>query len=623
MAKSCRRASCVRHDDDDAYLVVAADKGTATFSDIANEISAAHDFWLGDAFASGGSQGYDHKGMAITARGAWECVERHFREMDVDIQRQPFRVIGVGDMSGDVFGNGMLLSPAIRLVAAFDHRDIFIDPDPDPALGFGERKRLFALPRSSWQDYDRSKISRGGGVFARSAKSIPISPEIGTVLGVNTATLTPNELMHALLISKADLLWFGGIGTYVRATGEPDQEVGDRANDAIRVSAAELGVKVVGEGANLGMTQRARIEFAQRGGRLNTDFIDNSAGVNTSDQEVNIKIALGPASRAGKLSAEARSRLLAAMADDVAAGSLANNYQQSLALSLAERSCGRELPDYALLLHALEERGLFERRLEALPSDKELEERGRAGRGLTRPELAVLLSYAKIALEHDLIASTVPDEPLLEAWLDAYFPGELRGAFPLALPAIACAATSSPPASPMPSSIAAVRRWRSGWPTKRAVRPPMWPWPFWPCARSSSCRRFGNGSMRSMASWRAHTNRPLSADARARKRGHALYAAPRRRGRASATSSRGTGRRWPRLSRFLQACCRRGSARADRTGKPARRWACRRTSRPISPPSMCLSFLGDRRGRARHGEPGAGGGAHLSRVRRPPAHRRP
>jgi len=420
----------VRHDDDDAYLVVAADKGTATFSDIANEISAAHDFWLGDAFASGGSQGYDHKGMAITARGAWACVERHFREMDIDLQRQPFRVIGVGDMSGDVFGNGMLLSPAIRLVAAFDHRDIFIDPDPDPTLGFGERKRLFALPRSSWQDYDRSKISRGGGVFARSAKSIPISAEIGTVLGVSTATLTPNELMHALLKSKADLLWFGGIGTYVRATGEPDQEVGDRANDAIRVGAADLGVKVVGEGANLGMTQRARIEFAQRGGRLNTDFIDNSAGVNTSDQEVNIKIALGPASRAGKLSAEARSRLLAAMADDVAAGSLANNYQQSLALSLAERSCGRELPDYALLLHALEERGLFERRLEALPSDKELEERGRAGRGLTRPELAVLLSYAKIALERDLIASTVPDEPLLAAWLDAYFPSELRRRFP-------------------------------------------------------------------------------------------------------------------------------------------------------------------------------------------------
>jgi glutamate dehydrogenase len=423
----------VRHDDDDAYLVVAADKGTATFSDIANEISAAHHFWLGDAFASGGSQGYDHKGMAITARGAWECVERHFREMDFDIKRQPFRVIGVGDMSGDVFGNGMLLSPAIRLVAAFDHRDIFIDPDPDPALGLGERKRLFALPRSSWQDYDRSKISRGGGVFARAAKSIPISPEIAAVLGVDAATLTPNELMHALLKSKADLLWFGGIGTYVRATGESDQEVGDRANDAIRVSAAELGVKVVGEGANLGMTQRARIEFAQRGGRLNTDFIDNSAGVNTSDQEVNIKIALGPASRAGKLSADARSLLLAAMADDVAAGSLANNYQQSLALSLAERSCGRELPDYALLLHALEERGLFERRLEALPSDKELEERGRAGRGLTRPELAVLLSYAKIALEHDLIASTVPDEPLLAAWLDAYFPSELRRRFPDAI----------------------------------------------------------------------------------------------------------------------------------------------------------------------------------------------
>jgi glutamate dehydrogenase len=420
----------VRHDDDDAYLVVAADKGTATFSDIANEISAAHDFWLGDAFASGGSEGYDHKGMAITARGAWECVERHFREMDIDIRQQPFRVIGVGDMSGDVFGNGMLLSPAIRLVAAFDHRDIFIDPDPDAAAGFAERQRLFALPRSSWQDYDRSKISRGGGVFARAAKSIPIGPEIATLLGIGAGTLTPNDLMHALLKSKADLLWFGGIGTYVRASNESDAEVGDRANDAIRVPAAELGVKVVGEGANLGMTQRARIEFAQRGGRLNTDFIDNSAGVNTSDQEVNIKIALGPASRSGKLSADARSRLLAAMAADVAAGSLANNYQQSLALSLAEGSCGRELPDYALLLHALEERGLFERRLEALPSDKELEERGRTGHGLSRPELAVLLSYAKIALERELIASTVPDEPMLAAWLEAYFPSELRRRFP-------------------------------------------------------------------------------------------------------------------------------------------------------------------------------------------------
>jgi glutamate dehydrogenase len=423
-------AQVVRYDGDDPYLVVAADKGTATFSDIANEISAGHDFWLGDAFASGGSEGYDHKAMAITARGAWTCVERHFREMDIDIERQPFRVIGVGDMSGDVFGNGMLLSPVIRLQAAFDHRDIFIDPDPDPDQSFSERKRLFALPRSSWQDYDRSKISRGGGVFSRSAKSITLTPEMAALIGVSPANLTPNDLMHALLKSTTDLLWFGGIGTYVRATGESDVEVGDRANDAIRVTAADLGARVVGEGANLGMTQRARIEFAHRGGRLNTDSIDNSAGVNTSDQEVNIKIALGPASRSGKLSASERKLLLAAMTDAVAARSLANNYQQSLALSLAERSSNRELPDYALLLHALEERGLFERRLEALPSDRELEERGRTGRGLTRPELAVLLSYAKIALEHDLVASKVPDEPLLETWLDAYFPDELRRRFP-------------------------------------------------------------------------------------------------------------------------------------------------------------------------------------------------
>ncbi len=423
----------VRHDGDDPYLVVAADKGTASFSDIANEISAAHDFWLGDAFASGGSEGYDHKGMAITARGAWVCVERHFREMDIDIARQPFRVIGVGDMSGDVFGNGMLRSPVIRLLAAFDHRDIFIDPNPDAATSFAERKRLFDLPRSSWQDYDSSKISSGGGVFARSAKSIPLSAEMRSMLGRNSAALTPNELMHALLKCQTDLLWFGGIGTYVRASTESDADAGDRANDAIRISAGELAAKVVGEGANLGMTQRARIEFAQRGGRLNTDFIDNSAGVNTSDQEVNIKIALGPASLSGKLSAQDRKLLLAAMTDDVAAGSLANNYQQSLALSLAERRNGRELPDYALLIDSLEARGLFERRLEALPSNQELEAMSRSGRALTRPELAVVLSYAKIALERDLLSSTVPDEPLLQPWLTAYFPSELHRRFPEAV----------------------------------------------------------------------------------------------------------------------------------------------------------------------------------------------
>ena len=419
----------VRYDGDDPYLVVAADKGTATFSDIANEISRAHDFWLGDAFASGGSAGYDHKRMGITARGAWECVKRHFREMDIDIGRQPFRVVGVGDMSGDVFGNGMLLSAHIRLLAAFDHRDIFIDPDPDAAAGFAERKRLFALPRSSWQDYDRAAISRGGGVFSRSAKAIPLSAEVKALLGLDAASVTPAELIRAVLKCRTDLLWFGGIGTYVRASGERDEEAGDRANDAVRVAASELGAKVVGEGANLGVTQRARIEFAQRGGRIDTDFIDNSAGVNTSDQEVNIKIAMQAATRAGTLGAEARRRLLADMTGDVAAASLRNNYQQSLALSLAERRSAREIFDYALLMRELEARALLDRALEALPSEMELQERGRAGRGLTRPELAVLLSYAKIALQHDILASRVPDEPQLEGWLVGYFPPLLRERF--------------------------------------------------------------------------------------------------------------------------------------------------------------------------------------------------
>ena len=415
----------VRHDGDDPYLVVAADKGTATFSDIANALSTSRDFWLGDAFASGGSVGYDHKVMAITARGAWECVKRHFREMDIDIQTQPFRVVGVGDMSGDVFGNGMLLSEHIQLVAAFDHRDIFIDPNPR-ADSFAERKRLFDLPRSSWQDYDKAKISKGGGVFPRSAKSIALSDEMKTLLGLDAASVTPAELMRAILKCRTDLLWFGGIGTYVRASSERDEEVGDRANDALRVAATEVNARVIGEGANLGVTQRGRIEFAARGGRIDTDFIDNSAGVNTSDQEVNIKIAIAPATRAGKLDPDARKKLLAAMTEDVAAASLRNNYQQSLALSLAERRSARDLPDYALLMRSLETRGLFTRSLESLPDDSELQERGRAGRGLTRPELAVLLSFAKIALQHDILQSKVPDEPQLESWLTAYFPPLLR-----------------------------------------------------------------------------------------------------------------------------------------------------------------------------------------------------
>jgi glutamate dehydrogenase len=423
----------VRHDGDDAYLVVAADKGTATFSDIANEISLAHDFWLGDAFASGGSAGYDHKAMGITARGAWECVKRHFREMDIDVQRQPFRVVGVGDMSGDVFGNGMLLSEQIRLIAAFDHRDIFVDPDPDAAAGFAERRRLFQLPRSSWQDYDRTKISNGGGVFSRSAKAIPLSEQMKALLGLGATSVTPADLIRAILKCRTDLLWFGGIGTYLRASAERDEDVGDRANDTVRVTAAELKAKVVGEGANLGVTQRGRIEIGQHGGRINTDFIDNSAGVNTSDQEVNIKIALQPATRAGALLEDARLRLLADMTEDVAAASLRNNYQQSLALSLAERRSVQDMPDYALLMRALEANGLLDRAIEALPSEMELQERSRTGRGLTRPELAVLLSYAKIALQHDLLESPVPDEPQLESWLTGYFPPLLRERFGAAI----------------------------------------------------------------------------------------------------------------------------------------------------------------------------------------------
>jgi glutamate dehydrogenase len=419
----------VRHDGDDPYLVVAADKGTASFSDIANEIAAKRQFWLGDAFASGGSAGYDHKKMGITARGAWECVKRHFRELGRDILAEPFRVVGVGDMSGDVFGNGMLLSRTIRLLAAFDHRDIFIDPDPDPEASFGERRRLFELPRSSWQDYDRACLSPGGGVFSRSAKSIALSPEIRALLGIASSTLTPAELIRAVLSCKTDLMWFGGVGTYVRAIGEGDEQVGDRANDSLRITAAELGAGVVGEGANLAVTQRGRIEFALRGGRINTDFIDNSAGVNSSDQEVNIKIALRPATHSGRLSPQHRAALLASMTEDVAAACLANNHAQSLAISLAGRGGAPALAATARLVHGLEARGLIERKLEALPGEEELKERAAAGQGLTRPELAVVMSFSKIALTADLLASDLPDHAALEPMLVAYFPPALHEQF--------------------------------------------------------------------------------------------------------------------------------------------------------------------------------------------------
>lgn len=419
----------VRRDTDDPYLVVAADKGTATFSDYANALSEARGFWLGDAFASGGSAGYDHKKMGITARGAWEGVKRHFRETDHDIESEPLTVAGVGDMSGDVFGNGMLLSRHIRLVAAFDHRDIFIDPTPDEATSFSERERLFRLPRSSWQDYDKELLSQGGGVFSRNTKSIHLSPEIRSLLGIENETITPSDLIRSILKAKVDLFWFGGIGTYVRGSGETNADVGDRSNDAIRVPANEFGARVVGEGANLGVTQRARVDFALRGGRINTDFIDNSAGVNSSDQEVNIKIALAPAVATGKLDMIARNALLTSMTQDVANACLINNYEQTLALSLAERRGADGVADALHLIHELDARGVLDRELENIPDDAALEERRANGIGLTRPELAVLMSYAKIALSYDLNGSPVTEDPAVSGELVAYFPPALQLAY--------------------------------------------------------------------------------------------------------------------------------------------------------------------------------------------------
>jgi glutamate dehydrogenase len=422
-------ANVVRRDSDDPYLVVAADKGTATFSDIANGISAQHGFWLGDAFASGGSAGYDHKKMGITARGAWEAVKRHFRELDVDITTMPFTVAGVGDMSGDVFGNGMLLAKTIRLVAAFDHRDIFIDPAPDPAASHAERRRLFDLPRSSWQDYNKDLISPGGGVFPRGAKEIVLSPQAQELLAL-PAKVTPQDVMRAILKMPVDLLWFGGIGTYVRASNETDEAAGDRANDPIRVTAAELKCRVIGEGANLGMTQRARIEAGLRGVKLNTDAIDNSAGVNTSDFEVNIKIALSTPLRDGRLAAESRNALLATMTDEVAELVLRNNYLQTLSLSLAERRGAEDLGFQQRLMQMLEARGELDRTVEFLPDDAEIAERGRRGMVLTRPELAVLLAYAKLALKAELLDSSVPDDPYLGRELGRYFPKAVSERFP-------------------------------------------------------------------------------------------------------------------------------------------------------------------------------------------------
>jgi glutamate dehydrogenase len=423
-------ADVVRHDGDDAYLVVAADKGTATFSDIANAISHEYGFWLGDAFASGGSAGYDHKKIAITARGAWECVKRHFRELGVDTQNQDFSVAGIGDMAGDVFGNGMLQSRHLRLIAAFNHQHIFIDPDPDAARSFKERQRLFKLPRSSWQDYSKAALSKGGAVYPRSAKSLTLSREAQTLLEL-PAQSTPNEVVKAILRSHVDLLWNGGIGTYVKAAAESHSDVGDRSNDAVRIDAHELNCKVVGEGGNLGFSQLGRIEYARRGGRLNTDFIDNSAGVNCSDLEVNLKILLNGAVRSNEITVRARDRLLLKMTDEVAALVLRNNYLQSQAISTAAFRAKERVGESAYVIRALERSGDLNRALEFLPSDEEIAERRKAGEGLTRPELSVTLSYGKIWLYKSLIQSDVPEDPYLSAELARYFPAPVQQRFAL------------------------------------------------------------------------------------------------------------------------------------------------------------------------------------------------
>ena len=425
-------------DGEDSYLVVAADKGTATFSDTANRIAERYGFWLGDAFASGGSQGYDHKALGITARGAWESLKRHFRELDLDPARDEFTVVGIGDMSGDVFGNGMLLSDRIRLVAAYDHRHVFIDPDPDPDRGFAERRRLFDQPATSWDDYDREAISEGGGVWPRSAKSIPLSPQARAALAVDDEALAPTEVIRAILRAPVDVLFNGGVGTVVKASSEADADANDRSSDAIRVDAADLRSRVVAEGGNLGFTQRARIEFAAGGGRVNADFIDNSAGVDCSDHEVNLKILLGLAVDAGELDREGRDELMREVTDDVAAHVLHDSFLQAQIIAQEVRASDRRMYAYEDLMSALEAEGLLRREVEFLPGSEEMGDRRRSGRGMERPELAVLLAYAKRSLTGALLRSDLVDDPFVAGALERYFPravverfGHLLGAHTL------------------------------------------------------------------------------------------------------------------------------------------------------------------------------------------------
>ena len=416
----------VVHDGQDPYFVVAADKGTASFSDVANAIALERGFWLGDAFASGGSNGYDHKAMGITAKGAWISVQRHFLEMSVDVQTESITVVGCGDMSGDVFGNGLLLSKAVKLIAAFDHRHIFIDPDPDPAKSWAERDRLFNLPRSSWDDFDRDVLSRGGDIFPRTQKAINLSKEARAALGIEAETVDPTQLVNAILKAEVDLIWFGGIGTYVKATAQPHSAVGDPANDALRVDASEVRAKAIGEGANLAITQAARIEFAELGGRINSDFIDNSAGVDCSDNEVNIKIPLNREMAEGRLSEAKRNTLLAKMTDEVSALVLEDNRLQTLALSIAEAGGSRALPGQVRTIELLEASGRLDRRVEGLANSEQLLRRAQENRGLTRPELAVVLSMAKIALQEAAEGLKLADDPSMEEELFAAFPEPMR-----------------------------------------------------------------------------------------------------------------------------------------------------------------------------------------------------
>ncbi|MGE5211843.1 MAG: NAD-glutamate dehydrogenase domain-containing protein, partial [Acidobacteriota bacterium] len=425
----------VIHDGDDPYLVVAADKGTATFSDIANDIAAEYGFWLGDAFASGGSHGYDHKAMGITARGAWESVRRHARVIGKDADRDELTVVGIGDMSGDVFGNGMLLSPHLKLVAAFDHRHVFLDPHPDPAVAHAERRRLFELPRSSWGDYDSSLISAGGGVYSRQLKVVAITDEVRAVLGISpgVSALRPDELISAILRAPVDLLWNGGIGTYVKASSESHADVGDRANDSLRIDGTDLRARIVGEGGNLGFTQLARVEYAIHGGLIYTDAIDNSAGVDCSDHEVNIKILLDQLVRDGDLTVKQRNDLLVDMTDDVARLVLDDNRAQTLALMIARTQSLSMVNVHARYLDSLEAEGYLDRDLEFLPNDKQIAERQSVGSGLRAPEFAVMIAYTKNADVVEVLDSDLPDDPALERDLMEYFPEVLRERFPEAI----------------------------------------------------------------------------------------------------------------------------------------------------------------------------------------------